>query len=64
MTSPFQGVFLSGMNCPDAKKHTGHREISPESGLKILHDCLFCDATHRGIKPIFLNERHSGRILK
>ena len=64
ITSPFQGIFLSGMNCPDAKKHTGHREISPESGLKILHDCLFCDVTHRGIKSIFLNERHSGRILK
>ena len=40
ITSPFQGIFLSGMNCPDAKKHTGHREISPESGLKILHETI------------------------
>ncbi|MGN0872804.1 MAG: hypothetical protein ACI4UV_16590 [Victivallales bacterium] len=60
------------MNYPDAK-HTGYREISSAAANISAQDrgrtesparLFFCKTKQRGIKPIFLNERHFGRKLK
>lgn len=33
-----------------------YSEQLAQTGLKVLHDYLFCDAKHYGIKPFFLNK--------